>query len=121
MKFLANNNAKVTIILSTLGVLQIPPSVIYDSLKVLHKYLNQVVVDKADQTVDTEAYLLHSLLSTDGRYVLVGDPKQLSCFSTLRLSQRSAINAALHWTLKSVKHHKPHKAFSSLMRSHKAL
>ena len=54
MKFLANNNAKVTIILSTLGVLQIPPSVIYDSLKVLHKYLNQVVVDGADQTVDTK-------------------------------------------------------------------
>ena len=104
-----------------MGILQKSPSVIYDSLKVLHKYFNQVVVDEVDQTVDTEAYILHSLLSTDGRYVLVGGPKQLSCFSTVRLSQRAVINAALHWNLKSIKPHKPHKAFSSLMRSHKAL
>ena len=107
--------------MSTLGVLQKSPSVTYDPLACLRNSCNWVLIDEAGQTVDTDAYIWHSLLSTDGRYVLVGDPKQLSCFSTLRLSQRSAINAALHWTLKSIKPHKPHKAFSSLMRSHKAL
>ena len=43
---------------------------------------------------------MHSLLSTNGRYVLVGDAKQLSCFSTLRLSRRSAMDAALRWNSK---------------------
>ena len=97
---LQNSQAKVTIILSTVGVLQKSPSVVYDPLKVIHKYFNWIVVDEAGQTVDTDAYVLHSLLSTYGRYVLVGDAKQLSCFSTLRLPRRSAMHAALRWNSK---------------------
>ena len=77
---LANSSAEVTIVLSTLGVLQKSPSATYDPLKTLRTSCNWVLIDEAGQTVDTDAYILHPLLSRDGRYVLFGDPKQLSCF-----------------------------------------
>ena len=92
-----NNTKDITISLSTLGALQKSPSPFYDPLKCIHNYFNWILIDEAGQTVDTDAYTLHHFLNRNGgRYVFFGDPKQLSCYSTLRLSRRSAMDAALH-------------------------
>ena len=92
---LQNTRSKVTIILSTLGVLQKSPSVTYDPLSCLRNSCNWVLVDEAGQTVDTDAYILHFLLSRNGRYICFGDRKQLSCFSRLQQQTRSAMEVAL--------------------------
>ena len=52
-----------------------------------HRYVNWNLIDKAGHAVDTNA---------DVDYVFVGDPKQFSCYSTLRLPRNSAMDAALH-------------------------
>ena len=92
-----NNTNVITIILSTLGALQKSPSAFYDPLHCIHNYFDWILIDEAGQAVDTDAYTLHHFLNRDGgRYVFFGDPKQLSCYSTLRLSRRSAMDAALH-------------------------
>ena len=91
---------KITIMMSTLDVLQQSPSVTYDPLRCLRTSFDWIVLDEADQTVATDAYILHHLLSRDGRYVLFGDRKGLSCFSPLPISLRSAMDAALHWNCK---------------------
>ena len=96
----SNKRADITIALSTLDVLQKYPSVTYDPLKNLRTTFDWILIDEAGQIVDTYAYVLHSLLSRNGRYVLFGDPRQLSRFSNLRLSQRTALDAALHWNSK---------------------
>ena len=91
-----NNTKNITIILSTLGALQKSPSAFYDPLHCIQKYFDWILVDEGGQAVDTDAYTLHQFLSSDGgRYVFFGDPKQLSCYSTLRLPRRSAMQAAL--------------------------
>ena len=91
---------KVTVMMSTLEVLQQTPSVTYDPFKCLATSFDWILIDEADQTVDTRAYILHHLLSRDGRYVLFGDQKGISCFSPLPISLRSAMEAALHWNCK---------------------
>ena len=70
-KELQNTRSKVTIILSTLGVLQKSPSVTYDPLACLRNSCNWVLVDEAGQTVDTDAYILRFLLSGHGRYIFL--------------------------------------------------
>ena len=91
----SKKRAEITIALSTLEVLQKYPSVTYDPLKILRTKFDWILIDEANQTVDTDAYVLHSLLTRNGRYVLFGDPRQLSRFSNLRLPQRTAVDAAV--------------------------
>ena len=96
----SKKRTEITIALSTLEVLQKFPSVTYDPLKILRTTFDWILIDEANQTVDTDAYVLHSLLTRNGRYVLFGDPRQLARFSNFRISQRTALEAALHWNCK---------------------
>ena len=75
--------AGAVIVMATLGVLQKSPAPGYDPMNVLRHAFDWVIIDEAGQVVDVEAAITESMLRANGRIILFGDRKQLSCYSLL--------------------------------------
>ena len=89
--------AGAVIVMATLGVLQKSPAPWFDPLKALRNTFDWVILDEAGQVVDVEGSITESMLRVNGRIILFGDRKQLSCYSQLGLTRRSAMDAAMQW------------------------
>lgn len=85
----------VHIVLATVGLLQRPPKKCYrDPTQFLRGQFDYLISDEAGQTADMNNFALLTYLRASARILYVGDVKQLTCFSGLRLRRRSVLAAA---------------------------
>ena len=81
------------IVCCTSGMLQKPIHPWNDCLASFQGAFDYILIDEGGQIVDVQCFAHQTLLRARGRTLVFGDAKQLSCYSSLRLRRRSALDA----------------------------
>ena len=84
------------IVCCTTGLLQKPIHEWNDCLAPFLKAFDFILLDEGSQVVEVHCFVLQTFLRRRGRIFVLGDAKQLSCFSSLRLRRCSALDAIPH-------------------------